>query len=160
MGSSFPTPVSNGTFDSTCNKLGRLSRLPSVLPRFPSPVDQSDWIAAISRPNPSEPNSPAEFSGRKPKSAWLTLNIRYFRDSYPKSKLVSYTGETRTCVAFKRSFLFEEIHVGNTIELTWPSVRSSVLKCISITNTNVEKVEFSRFGCAPRVMISTILHQF
>ena len=43
-------------------------------------------------------------------------------------------------VVFKSGeFLLLEIHVGNTIELTWPSATPSVFKCISITNTKSEK---------------------
>jgi len=46
-----------------------------------------------------------------------------------------------------RDFFPLEIHVGNTIELTWPSSRSIVFKCISITNTNFEKIEVTTFAC-------------
>jgi len=39
------------------------------------------------------------------------------------------------------TFLVPEIYVGNTIEMTWPSVRSSVFECFSITNTHFEKLK-------------------
>ena len=51
-------------------------------------------------------------------------------------------------VTFKsRDFLAREMYAGNTIELTWPSVWSSILKCISTTNTNIEKIKITRFEC-------------
>jgi len=32
-------------------------------------------------------------------------------------------------------FLYLEIYIGNATEMSWPSRRSSVFECISITNT-------------------------
>jgi len=56
-------------------------------------------------------------------------------------KQAQCTVEIRSHVAFKsRNFLFRQIYIGNTIEMTWPSVRSSVVECISIANTNFEKI--------------------
>jgi len=50
----------------------------------------------------------------------------------------------RACVQRRfveiRECLF--LNIGNTIEMTWPRARSSVLKCFSITNTNSGKVKF------------------
>jgi len=44
-----------------------------------------------------------------------------------------------------RDFLFRKIYIGCTIEMTWPSVRSSVFKCINITNTNFKKLKLTTF---------------
>jgi len=47
-------------------------------------------------------------------------------------------------VPFKCDFLFLEINVGNTIEMTWPSASSSLFKYISITNTRKTKCHLIR----------------
>ena len=56
------------------------------------------------------------------------------------------SGGLKSC-SFMRDFLFPDLYVGNTIKMTWPSVRSSVFRCIRITNTNLKKIKVTRLEC-------------
>jgi len=62
-------------------------------------------------------------------------------------------GDLKSCFMKSRKSLFPEIYVGNTIEITWPSARSSVLNCIR-TNTIFEKLK--KNSNATWLMMSTV----